>query len=163
MCPTSSNGIDGDEVLSLAEKCLESRERPPDPEMEQVVKEKMGEWRDKLQELDEKDPLYRRTEEKYEEQVERWEELTSEDDSETRFLEAASEGFLAEGFWLDERVLRALNLLLFGKHSDVLVVNRNIVKQGAEFDEETTYEVSTRVRRLSREKLDEIRERRSGV
>lgn len=161
MCPASSNGAE--EVVSLAEKCLESRQRPPDPEMEQVVKEKMREWEDKLDELDENDPLYRRTKEKYEEHVERWEELTSEGDSETRFLEAVSEDFLAEGSWLDEDILRALNLLLFGKHSEVLVVNRNVVEEGAEFDEETTYEVSTRVRRLAREKLDEVRERRSGV
>ncbi len=163
MCPTSSNGVDGETVLSLAERCLENRQRPPDPDMEQVVKEKMKEWGEKLDELNENDPLYRRTKEKYEEQVRRWEELTSEGDAETRFLEAVAEGFVAEGFWLDERVLRALNLLLFGKHSDALVVNRNVIEEGTKFDEETTYEVSTRIRRLAREELDEMRERRDGI
>lgn len=158
----TSGDLDSDEVVSLAEDYLEKHEHPPDPELKKVIKEDLDEWEGRLKDLDEDDPLRERAEKKYEEHVERWEDVVKTENGEReQFLEVVADSFVAEGFWLHPKILRALNFILLGKFSDKLVVEREVLEEGAEFKDETIYEVSTRVREMAQNELDTLRDEES--
>lgn len=154
---SGESGPDPDEVVSLAEDYLEKHDHPPDPELKRVIKEDLDEWESRLENLEEDDPLRRRAETKYEEHVERWEEVVKTENGEReRFLETVADSFVAEDFWLHPKILRALNFILLGKFSDKLVVKREVLEENSEFDDETLYEVSTKVREMAQKELDTL-------
>jgi len=154
----TSGGTDSKEVVSLAEDYLGKHEHPPDPELKKVIKDDLDEWEERLEELDEDDPLRERAERKYEEHVERWEEVVGTENGEReRLLELVADGFVAEDFWLHPKILRALNFILLGKFSDKLVVGREVVDEDTEFDDETLFEVSTDIREMAQNELEILR------
>lgn len=62
------------------------------------------------------------------------------------FLDVVAEGFVAQGFWLDPTVLRALNQLFFDKESDRLVLEHRPLTPSSDLDGKELVTVSTAVR-----------------
>lgn len=150
---------DEDAIRSIAREYLsEYSEHVHKPELKKRLERKVEEWREKLDEVDPDDPLRERLESQYRQSQQRLEELESSGErSLTRkLLTKVADDFVAEGVWLETDVLRAINLALFNKYSDEIVVQREPIDESTDLDDEEVYEVSTEVRRLASERLDEI-------
>lgn len=150
---------DKDEIRRVASEYLSDySEHVHKPELKRRLERKVEEWGEKLEEVDEDDPLRERIEGQYEKSRERLDELkaSSATARTERLLELVAEDFVAEGVWLERDVIRAINLALFNKYSDEVVVNREPIDETSELDDEEVFDVSTEIRRLARERLDEI-------
>lgn len=157
MSANDSGSVDPEKAVSLAEAYLDRHRQELSADRERAYEAKIERWEERKKELDEDDPLYQVAKERIQEAKEPLERAkTSSEDIERRLIEVAAEGFLAEGKWLDTRLLRALNLILFDKYSDSLVVDRNIIEEGAEFDDDELYAVSRAVRKLAADELDSL-------
>lgn len=151
---------DDDEVRRVAKEYLsEYSEHVHKPELKKRLEGKVEEWREKLHDVDEDDPLRDRIERQYEKSRERLDELEASSATERteRLLELVADDFVAEGVWLERDVIRAINLVLFNKYSDEVVVNREPIDETSDLDDEEVYEVSTEVRRMAGGRLEEIR------
>lgn len=140
------------EVFELAEAVIDTR--PQSSETEHVYRRQIAEWRERQAELADTDPLSRVAEA----EIEKYEGLLAEEtgdrDPETALLEIVAEGFVARGFWLDERVRRALNRLFYDKRTDMFVVNRQRLDRGSDLDNGALFEVSKAVRERAQVELD---------
>lgn len=150
-----------DEVRRVASAYLdEYSEHVHKPALKRRLEQKVEEWEEKLSEITEEDPLRDRIERQYEKSQERLEELerTNESARTEKLLTLVADDFVAEGVWLEREVLRAINLALFNKYSDEIVVNHEPIDAGTSLDDEDFYEVSTEVRRLAGERLEAIQD-----
>ncbi|MDG5776746.1 response regulator [Haloarculaceae archaeon H-GB2-1] len=142
-------------VIRLAERYLESPETAPSLEGTHVYEQEIEQWEARTETLDESDPLYQTAAA----EVEAYERLlateTDENDVEQALLEVVADGFVAEGFWLDERILRALNSILYDKYTDVFVVNRRPLEPGRDLPSGKLVAVSQAVRDLAAAELSE--------
>ncbi len=141
-------------VVSLAEQVIESPNNDGVGETA-VYRETLERWEERLEGLDEDDPLYdaaKKNIEKYSNLLE--DQEPSESAAEREFLEAVADSFVAEGFWLDSRVLRALNTVFYDKFDDTFVIERQPLTEETELDSGTEYEVSRAVREKAREELE---------
>ncbi|MFB6284237.1 MAG: hypothetical protein ABEK59_09960 [Halobacteria archaeon] len=155
---SNSGEVDPEHVISLAENFLNSRSSSPDRARRNALKKNLEEWKEKKEETEEDDPLYDHVNNKYEEQQEKWNEMFGDmDENKKEFLELVSERYVAEGFWLNDTIIRALNLMLFGKLNDNLVIEREKINQGSEFEDEQLYKVSKKIRTLAQNELDLIK------
>lgn len=149
------NDVDPQDAVSMAEEYLEHHREAVSSDRKRAHRERIEKWEERREELDEDDPLYRLAQERIDEQEAKLEELeTGDADLERRLLSLVAEGFLAEGEWLDPRLLRALNLILFDKYSDSLVVQRHVLEEGVTFDGDELYAISRAVQRLAAEELE---------
>lgn len=153
------SGIDGpaadsEVAVSLAETYLEHRRQQLSSNLNTAIEEEIDRWRERKAELDEDDDLYAVAKRRIEKQEEHLEELHSNaEDVEEELLEVVAGGFTATGAWLDATLLRALNLILYGKYGDSFVVDRHVLEEDTELDDEDLFGVSRSVRRLARERL----------
>lgn len=141
-------------VVSLAEQVIESPNNDGVGETA-VYRETLERWEERLEGLDEDDPLYdaaKKNIEKYSNLLE--DQEPSESAAEREFLEAVADSFVAEGFWLDSRVLRALNTVFYDKFDDTFVIERQPLTEETELDSGTEYEVSRAVREKARKELE---------
>lgn len=151
------NDVDPQDAVSLAEQYLERHREAVSSDRKRAHRERIEKWEKRREELDEDDPLYRLAQERIDEQQAKLEEIeTSSADLERRLLSLVAEGFLAQGDWLDSDLLRALNLILFDKYSDTLVVQRHVLEEGVTFVEDELYSISRAVQRLAAEELESL-------
>ncbi len=150
-----SQSVDEDEIITLAEEYLESRSTPVDPELKRVLQEKIETNEERLAKLDEEDPLYDAIERRIENKRDRLRELQSgESGNKKELLNAVADNFVAEGFWLSEPILEALNHILFGKYGESLVIERKIVEPDTNFTEDDLYEISMEIRNQAQSELE---------
>jgi DNA-binding response OmpR family regulator len=144
----------GGVIVSLAEEALDQAlggfvggDRPD-------VRVELREWRDRLDALNEGDPLYAVAEER----VAELESMSRTEDGDAiePFLEAVADGFIAEDVWLDQTVQRALNMLFYNKNSETFVINRKPIADVASDRASTKFDVSQEVRRLASAELDSL-------
>lgn len=154
MSDQSGNDTGPKAAIALAVDYLESHRQELSGDREQALDQKIEEWEARQADLDENDPLYRVAEERIREYKSKREQLQTDlEDLERELLEVVSEEFLATGDWMDERLLRALNLIFFDKYSDSLVVQRHVLGEGTDFEDDDLYEVSRAVRKLAADEL----------
>lgn len=147
--------VDEDKILAQAEEYLETRSAPVDPELKHVLKEKVETNEKRLEDLDESDPLHDAIERRIENKRERLESLqVHPNGAKEELLNVVAEAFVAEGFWLSEPILEALNHILFGKYGENLVIERKIVDPGSNFSEDDLFDISMVIRQRARTELD---------
>jgi len=145
-----------DRVLSLAENVVESPNNNGVGETS-VYRGALERWQERLENLDEDDPLYdaaKENVEKYTDLLEQQQPAGGE--AEREFLKAVADSFVAEGFWRDSRVLRALNDIFYDKFDDTFVIERHPLTEDGELDSEKEYEISKAVRERAKEELEEM-------
>ncbi|MFP4188520.1 MAG: HalX domain-containing protein [Halobacteriales archaeon] len=142
-------------VVSLAEDHLETPGKGGHGEGS-VYREAVETWEERKKELDEDDPLYAAAEENIRKYTEMLDDENSgaTDTSEKELLRIVADSFVADDFWLDSRVLRALNRILYDKYDDTLVVSRQPLKESTEVDSEKLVEVSEEVREEARRRIE---------
>ena len=154
MPETPSEEVDADHIVSLAEEYLESHSTPTDPELKQVLNEKIDTWEERLEDVDAGDPLHDVISEELEEKRERRDRLEAQSNGVKReLMEAVADGFVAKGFWLEPSILEALNFVLFGKYGESIVIEKKIVEPDSTFSQEDLYDISMAVRRRARDEL----------
>ena len=141
----------GSMVVSFAEDAIKANKRSFMARDQSEAKLRLKQWRRRLDSLDENDPLQRVAREKIE-------ELEADihdggNGAETRFLEAVAEGFIAEGLWIDGRVKRALNLILYNRDRETFIINRQSLDDLAQNGSTSKFEVSEEVREIARKEL----------
>lgn len=141
----------GGMITALAEDAIKANTRESLAGAPTGARVELRDWERKLEDLDEADPLYQVA-------MERVEELRSAvdggaDASQEQFLEAVAEGFIAEGLWLDARVRRALNLLIYNRDREKFIINRQAISDLASQGATEKFEVSQEVRDLARKEL----------
>jgi DNA-binding response OmpR family regulator len=141
-------------VVSLAEDCLESPSGNGGHGEESVYREAVETWEERKKELDEDDPLYAAAEENIRKYTEMIGDGETTDTAEEELLRIVADSFVADDFWLDSRVLRALNQILYDKYDDTLVVSRQPLKESTELDSEKLFEVSEEVREEARRRIE---------
>jgi DNA-binding response OmpR family regulator len=133
-------------VIALAEGYLESEATVTVGGDRKIYEMGIQEWEQRKREISENDPLHRTAEE----EIRKYEELLEEMDrgsaAARELLEIVADSFVAEGFWLDVRVRRALNKILFGKDSETLVIQRKKLESGNNLSTEQVFEISQTVR-----------------
>lgn len=156
----TTGGTDAEQVRAMAAEYLRSHSHLPfDPELKYTVKEEMEKWEEKRKELSEDDPLYEASEKAYEENKQQWLRILDEENGERkRFLELMAESFVAEGVWLEPRVIQAVNLVLQRECREWLVVDGTRLENDAELDDEQNVQVSTAVREIAEEELSTTRD-----
>lgn len=155
MSEPNADDLDAGGAISLAVEYLEGHRQSLSVDRGRGFEKKIDQWKERQVNLDESDPLYGVAEERiqeYESKLEQHE--TDTENLKQELLEVVSERFMADGEWLDNRLLRALNLILFDKYSDTLVVQRTVLDENAEFEDDDLYAVSRAVRDLAREQLE---------
>lgn len=151
----SNDSEEESEIVELAGSYLDTHPIPTDPELKNVLRDKIETWEERLSELDDDDPLYEVTRRELDERRDRLDQLEDgQDGMKQELLSKVADDFVAEGVWLEPSVLETLNYILFGKFGDQLVVKREIINPESEFEQETLYEVSTAVRELAQEELE---------
>jgi DNA-binding response OmpR family regulator len=140
-------------VVSLAEQCLDTPRAGGRGVEKRVYQQEIEAWEERKRSLNEADPLYRTAEREIEKYRSMLADEQPEADAERELLAVVAEGFVAEGFWLDGRVLRALNLVLFDKYSDVFVVQRQPLEEGVDLEGQKLVDLSAAVRDLAAEEL----------
>lgn len=151
----NSENADETEIITLAEEYLETRSAPVDPELKQVLKDQVETNEERLTELSEDDPLYDAIDQRIENKRSRLRELQSrERGDKKKLLEEVSDEFVADGFWLSEPILEALNHILFGKYGESLIIERKIVEPDTNFSEDELYEISMEIRNRAQSELE---------
>jgi DNA-binding response OmpR family regulator len=140
-------------IVSLAEAYLENRDDSLRPESKQVFEAQREQLERQLEGLSEQDLLYPAIREEIEKLDERITQPKDDQSVKRRFLEAVRDGFVAKGFWLDDRIIRALNRIFFDKRSDTLVVEKQWVEAGDDPSGRKLIVVSQAVRDLADEEL----------
>jgi hypothetical protein len=154
MPETPSEEVDADHIVALAEEYLETHSTPTDPELKQVLTEKIETWEERLADVDEGDPLHHVISEELEEKRERLHRLEAQSNGVKReFMQAVADGYVAKGFWLDQSILEALNFVLFGKYGESIVIEKKIVEPDSTFSQEDLYDISMAVRQRARDEL----------
>lgn len=120
-----------------------------------VYRDALEQWRSRLDDLEEDDPLY----DAVVENVRKYEGLLESEDgdpgsAEQAFMETVADSFVADDVWLDSRILEALNYVLFGKFDDTLVIERTPLNEDADLSSAKRYQVSEAVRERARQELE---------
>lgn len=158
MSEPNADDVDAGEAIALAVEFLEGHRESLSVDRGRGFEKKIDQWKERQADLDEGDPLYGVAEERIQEYESKLEQHEMDTENlEREVLEVVSEGFMADGEWLDDRLFRALNLILFDKYSDTLVVQRTVLDENAEFEDDDLYAVSRAVRDLAREQLESRR------
>lgn len=157
MSDRAGKDVDPEDAIALAEDYLESHRQELSADRERALKDKIEKWEGRKDELEESDPLYQVANERIEEHEAKLEQHQAGTEELKRdLLKMVSNGFFATGDWMDVRLFRALNLMLFDKYSDKLVVQRHVLNEDAEFENDDLYEISRAVRELASNKLTEL-------
>lgn len=144
----------GKTVIALAEdaiRAIKHKQLSPDHLGKRV---ELQDWENKLESLDPDDPLNRVARE-------RVEELKAESDGEgdgakERFLETIADEFIAENHWIDPTVRRAINLALYDRDREKVIINREALTDLAQRDTKTKFDVSQDVRKLAKDELSSL-------
>lgn len=151
------NEIDafGNEIISLAEAVLQDNHEGLDSMDRVRIKKELQEWKNRVNSVPEQDPLYQEAKE----HVDRLNNQLRQGQSEQKkqLLEAVADGFVAEGFWIDPMIQRALNMMLHNKRDDDLIVNRGSISTAAEEGGAAKFDASKEVRELARNELQRMR------
>lgn len=141
-------------VVSLAEEALSDKKNELMTLDRKTPTGELRKWEDKLDALDESDPLYQVARQRIEElQADKTSDVSN---AQVPFLETVAEGFVAEGLWLEPPVRRALNLILYEKDSEQFIINRKALTTIAEEDAAAKFDVSQEIRDLARRELQEL-------
>lgn len=143
-------------VLALAEAVIDAPRHDHGGDERSVYEEAIADWEERKRSMDPEDPLYEIAEEKiaeYRERVETGSGGGEDHAAERELLEIVAENFVAEGFWLDSRLLKALNQLFFGKYGDSFVIEHHPLEEGADLGEGETFRASQAVRERAAEEL----------
>ena len=147
---------DPTKATQLAESFLEQHRQELSAEREREIAGEIEQWEERRTGLSEDDELFKIATAHIEQGKERLQELqNATDELEQELLAVVSAGFVARGDWLDEHILRALNLILFNKYSNSFVVKRQVINEGASFDDDELYAVSRAVRDLAAKRLED--------
>lgn len=156
MSPPHTHNGDPDQAISLAKEFIERHRRELRSNFGSVYEKEIERWEERKEGLSTGDPLYAIAEERITENQEKLDQLESGTEPVRReLLSTVSEGFVAQSEWLDSTLFRALNLILFNKYSDTLVVDRTVLDEHTELEDEKLYEVSRKVRELTKSRLEE--------
>lgn len=148
--------VDPADAIALAEEYLNGHRQELSADREQAYEEQIEKWERRKAEVGEDDPLYQVATERIQEYERKLEQLQTETEELKReLLEIVSDGFLATGDWMDATLFRALNLILFDKYRDTLVVQRHVLEEDTEFGNDDLYEISKAVRELANSELTE--------
>ncbi|MFB6198162.1 MAG: HalX domain-containing protein [Halobacteriaceae archaeon] len=148
---TNDIEIFGKKIISLAEQVIENSNRSLQSEDRTRIKDEILKWEQRAESVDEGDPLYQEAQERIQDLQVRLDREPNE--AKRQLLEAVAEGFIAEGFWLDPKIQRALNLIFYDKYDDSLVVNRRPIETAAEAGGGAKFDASQQVRQLASQKL----------
>lgn len=156
MAEKSADDVTPGQAVSLAEEYLERHRMELSSDRGQTYEQTIEQWQERKQGLDEDDPLYDVAEERIQEAKIKLDELQSgSEEVKTQLLRVVADGFLAEGDWLDERLLRALNMIFFDKYSPTLVIRRQVLEEGMDLTDDNLYAISKAIRDRAREELEE--------
>ncbi|PSQ26289.1 hypothetical protein BRD03_10755 [Halobacteriales archaeon QS_9_68_17] len=149
------------DIINLAEEYLQAHEEAQSSDLDvETLRKEREEWKSKMEELDEDDPLYDVAEQNFEErdkklkQGQQSEEQYSE--LETKVQEAAAEKFVPTEDWTTQNVLRALNLALLSADRDYIEVNTTRIEDGSDVDDdEELFDIAMAVRDIASEELQQ--------
>lgn len=146
-------------VIALVEEYLGQNTVPSHPQLKRVLVDELTEWRRRLEEVEETDPLHDKLQSELAAKQTKYNELERrERGPKQELLTVLESQFVADGFWLDSRILRAINYVLFGKDSATVVVENIIVEPDTPLDSDAVYTVSTTIRELAREERQAVDE-----
>ena len=149
------------DIINLAEEYLQAREEAQSSDLDvETLRKEREEWKSKMEELDENDPLYDVAKQNFEErnkklkQGQKSEEQYSE--LETEVQEAAAEKFVPTEDWTTQNVLRALNLAVLSADRDYIEVNTTRIEDGTDVeDDEELFDIAIAVRDVAAEELQQ--------
>lgn len=151
-----------EEITTIVSSYLEAHEQTDASETDlDELREKHADWKSKMEDLDEDDPLFEVAEENYEDYDERIEEIEQSENSlekwRTELLQTTAERFIPRGDWTNEKVLRALNDALVGEERDYIKIDTVYLEPGVEVeDDERLFEIATAVRSIAEEELGDL-------
>lgn len=155
MSDRNADAVSPEDVQALAEAFLESHRRDLTSNLAEAYEREIEQLEQRKEQLDEDDELYEITTKRIEEKQQQIDQTkTDSDDIERRLLEAVAAGFLPKDEWLHPKILRALNLIFYGKYADSFVVNRQVLSEGRSLDQEEMLDISREVRALAQNRLE---------
>lgn len=153
-----------EQANKLAEKYLTARDEAQSNDNSlDKLKEKRGEWESKMEGLDEDDPLYDIAKKNFEEYQQKAETIEESRDSlrdyRDSLLEAVGSRFVPRDEWVDEEVIRAINLSILGVDRDFIEIGTvRLEPDNGVSDDEEVFEIATLVRAIANEELGESTE-----
>lgn len=150
-----------DEIIDLAEQYLQACEEAESREEDvDILREEREKWKSKMKDLDEDDPLYDVAEQNVEERDEQIERIRRSREQrsklETELLERTASGFVPQGDWTAQEVLRGLNLALLGIDRDYIEINTTRIEEESNVkDDDEMFEIAMSIRDVAKEGLQE--------
>lgn len=148
-----------EEIATLASEYLSVREQACSSEANlDELREERDDWKSKMENLDEEDPLFEIAQENYEDYSEEVKQIEESENSLKRkreeLLRAIAERFIPRGDWTEKEVLQALNDVLLGKERDHIKIDTICIEPGDEVEnDEQLFEIATAVRSIGEEEL----------
>jgi len=149
------------DIINLAEEYLQAREEAQSSDLDvETLREEREEWKSKMEELEEDDPLYDVAKQNFEERDSRLRQGQQSEEQysklETEVLEAAAENFVPTGDWTTQDALRALNLAILRSDRDYIEVNTTRIEDGTDVeDDEELFDIAITIRDVAAEELQQ--------
>lgn len=150
-----------EDILNLAEEHLRAREEAQSSDLDvETLREEREEWKSKMEELNDDDPLYDVAKQNFEERDKKLKQGQQSEEKysqlETELLETAASEFVPNGKWTTGKVLRALNLAILGTDRDYIEVNTTRIEDSTEVDDdEELFNIALSVRDVATEELQQ--------